>query len=68
MNADDYVNKVVAANLELFAAQKIQIAPDSLKKQLRAAFQSGFSEGRDCAKRVNESGKSLFEQAFGKTF
>lgn len=55
MTFPDYLAELEAANPHLFGARQIILTPDSLRKQLRRAYEAGASEAR---------GSQLFSELF----
>ena len=61
MSANDYIASVKERNRKLWAASKIAMTPDSLERQLRAAFEAGRRSGAA----AEAAEKSQFEKIFG---
>ena len=59
MSANDYIASVKERNRKLWAASKIAMTPDSLERQLRAAFEAG--------RRCGGSGKAPTIDKDGRT-
>ena len=69
MTADDYIALVEEKNPHLFAAMRIQMTPEQLRKTLRRAFDAGYAaaidEQVDSVKNKPSDLPPAFEELFG---
>ena len=66
MSFEKYILEIKSSNGQIFKAEKIQITPASLEKQLERAFWAGFRYCEDLKSNTKEqSPADIFSQMFG---
>jgi hypothetical protein len=67
MSFEKYILEIKTSNGQIFKAEKIQITPASLEKQLERAFYAGFRHCEDLKKDAEKTSKSdIFSEIFGR--